>query len=136
MMAGCAPPVEPSPSVCCWAQPSPWEPAVAGARLLLAGGGRATAAAHPAGALQRRLPAGDLDPGSRARPRLRVRARRAGLHLQHPDGLAHQRPGGFKVFRYVDDAGHVCAFYDSTPLFPPTCPTTSVVRGSARSCST
>lgn len=26
--------------------------------------------------------------------------------------------GGFKVFRYVDDAGHVCAVYDSTLLFP------------------
>src|SRR5947209_2243632 len=28
------------------------------------------------------------------------------------------RTGGFKVFRYVDPAGHVCAFYDSTLLFP------------------
>lgn len=26
--------------------------------------------------------------------------------------------GGFHVFRYVDRAGHVCAFYDSTLLFP------------------
>ena len=26
--------------------------------------------------------------------------------------------GGFKVFRYVDRAGHVCAFYDTTLLFP------------------
>ena len=26
--------------------------------------------------------------------------------------------GGFKVFRYVDDAGRVCAVYDSTLLFP------------------
>ena len=26
--------------------------------------------------------------------------------------------GGFKVERYVDDAGRVCAFYDSTLLFP------------------
>lgn len=26
--------------------------------------------------------------------------------------------GGFKVFRYVDPAGHVCAFYDSTLLSP------------------
>jgi hypothetical protein len=26
--------------------------------------------------------------------------------------------GGFKVFRYVDAAGHVCAFYDTTLLFP------------------
>jgi hypothetical protein len=28
------------------------------------------------------------------------------------------RTGGFKTFRYVDTAGHVCAFYDSTLLFP------------------
>src|SRR5438270_9617369 len=28
------------------------------------------------------------------------------------------RTGGFKVFRYVDPAGHECAFYDSTLLFP------------------
>jgi hypothetical protein len=26
--------------------------------------------------------------------------------------------GGFKTFRYVDTAGHVCAFYDGTLLFP------------------
>ena len=26
--------------------------------------------------------------------------------------------GGFKVFRYVDRAGHVCAYYDSTLMFP------------------
>jgi hypothetical protein len=26
--------------------------------------------------------------------------------------------GGFKTFRYVDRAGHVCAFYDGTLLFP------------------
>lgn len=26
--------------------------------------------------------------------------------------------GGFKTFRYVDTAGHICAFYDGTLLFP------------------
>ena len=26
--------------------------------------------------------------------------------------------GGFRVHRYVDPAGHECAYYDSTPLFP------------------
>src|SRR5207245_6805089 len=30
----------------------------------------------------------------------------------------HGRTGGFKVFRYIDTAGHECAFYDSTLLFP------------------
>jgi hypothetical protein len=28
------------------------------------------------------------------------------------------KTGGFKVLRYVDPAGHVCAYYDSTLLFP------------------
>jgi hypothetical protein len=33
--------------------------------------------------------------------------------------VGHQgATGGFKVERYVDRAGHVCAFYDSTLLFP------------------
>ena len=33
--------------------------------------------------------------------------------------LAHQgTTGGFKVLRYKDSAGRVCAFYDSTLLFP------------------
>ena len=33
--------------------------------------------------------------------------------------VSHQgATGGFKVERYVDPAGHVCAFYDSTLFFP------------------
>ncbi len=33
--------------------------------------------------------------------------------------VAHQgTSGGFKVFRYVDTEGHVCAFYDTALLFP------------------
>ena len=33
--------------------------------------------------------------------------------------LAHQgTSGGFKVLRYVDEAGHECAFYDTALLFP------------------
>jgi hypothetical protein len=33
--------------------------------------------------------------------------------------VAHQgTSGGFKVFRYVDQQGHVCAFYDTALLFP------------------
>ena len=31
---------------------------------------------------------------------------------------SHNSTGGFKVHRYVDDAGNVCAFYDSTLVFP------------------
>src|SRR5947199_7779851 len=26
--------------------------------------------------------------------------------------------GGYRVYRYTDKAGHVCAFYDTTLLFP------------------
>jgi hypothetical protein len=33
--------------------------------------------------------------------------------------VSHQgTSGGFKVFRYVDQQGHVCAFYDTALLFP------------------
>src|SRR3954454_8959814 len=32
--------------------------------------------------------------------------------------IAHQRDsGGFRVYDYVDDQGHECAYYDSTLLF-------------------
>ena len=35
------------------------------------------------------------------------------------DQVAHQgNTGGFKTLRYVDNAGHVCAFYDTALLFP------------------
>jgi hypothetical protein len=35
------------------------------------------------------------------------------------DQVAHQgNTGGFKTLRYVDDSGHVCAFYDTALLFP------------------
>src|SRR3954452_15181803 len=30
----------------------------------------------------------------------------------------HGSSGGFRVFDYVDDAGHECAYYDTTLLFP------------------
>ena len=33
--------------------------------------------------------------------------------------VSHQgTEGGFKVFRYIDTAGHECAFYDTTLMFP------------------
>jgi hypothetical protein len=35
------------------------------------------------------------------------------------DEVAHQgNTGGFKTLRYTDNAGHVCAFYDTALLFP------------------
>ena len=67
-------------------------------------------------------PPASCDPGSRPEPGVdgRVPAGSA------TDGLwcnlrlvSHQgESGGFKTFRYVDAAGHVCAFYDTALLFP------------------
>ena len=37
--------------------------------------------------------------------------------------------GGFRVERYVDSAGHVCAFYDSTRLLPADVPTQAMSKG-------
>lgn len=55
-----------------------------------------------------RVPSSDYDSG-RYRKGYRCNTRQ----------VAHQgSTGGFKVERYVDDAGHRCAFYDSTLLFP------------------
>lgn len=36
------------------------------------------------------------------------------LGIEDPQGTV----GGFRVHRYVDDAGHECAYYDTTLLFP------------------
>ena len=67
-------------------------------------------------------PVDKCDPGSRPEPGIDGRVP-AG---SDPNGLicnlqvvAHQgTEGGFKVFRYFDNAGHECAFYDTTLLFP------------------
>ena len=61
-------------------------------------------------------------PGSKPEPGIqgRVPAGSAtdGLHC-NVDLVAHQgTSGGFKVLRYVDPAGHECAFYDTALLFP------------------
>src|SRR5437588_11997488 len=48
-----------------------------------------------------------------------ARGRAAQGYTCNTEARSHYgRTGGFKVFRYVDPAGHVCAFYDSTLLFP------------------
>lgn len=58
--------------------------------------------------LQGRVPQADYDSGRAAR------GYRCNTRL-----LGHQgASGGFKVLRYRDSQGHVCAFYDSTRLFP------------------
>ena len=63
---------------------------------------RLPARARPEGPMQGRVPAG----------------RRGGLPLQH-ELVGHEgATGGYKVHRFVDKAGHECAYYDTTLLFP------------------
>lgn len=58
---------------------------------------------HPEPGVQGRVPAGSGDAGLWCNMAL----------------VAHQgTSGGFKSFRYVDQQGHVCAFYDTALLFP------------------
>jgi LVIVD repeat len=61
-------------------------------------------------------------PGSKPEPGIqgRVPAESAKAGLRCNVGLvAHQgTSGGFKVLRYVDPAGHECAFYDTALLYP------------------
>ena len=66
-------------------------------------------------------PRADCGPGSRPEPGIQGRVpagSTAGFtcntELLGREGAA----GGFKVHRYVDKAGHECAFYDTTLLFP------------------
>ena len=58
---------------------------------------------HPEPGIQGRVPAGSATNGLDCNVSL----------VAH-----HGQSGGFKVFRYVDTAGHVCAFYDTALLFP------------------
>jgi hypothetical protein len=49
--------------------------------------------------------------------------------------IAHQgTSGGFKTLRYVDPAGHECAYYDTALLYPLNA--VNLNRASASSCST
>ncbi|MFL5896750.1 MAG: LVIVD repeat-containing protein [Thermoleophilaceae bacterium] len=57
----------------------------------------------PEPGIQGRVPAGSADKGLWCNMKL----------------IGHEgTEGGFKVFRYVDTAGHECAFYDTTLMFP------------------
>ena len=74
------------------------------------------------------------EPPLKATPLVRCRRgsrRQPGVDGRVPEGsatkgfncnisrISHQgTEGGFKVYRYVDRAGHVCAYYDSTLMFP------------------
>jgi hypothetical protein len=67
-------------------------------------------------------PRAQCGPGSKTEPGIQGRIPAGGAD----DGLAcnvtllsHQgTSGGFKTLRYIDDAGHECAFYDTALLFP------------------
>src|SRR5437764_5683556 len=62
----------------------------------------------PETSMQGRVPASDVASG-----------RAAQGYTCNTELLSHYgRAGGFRVHRYVDAAGHECAFYDSTLLFP------------------
>jgi hypothetical protein len=76
----------------------------------------------PAEPPQTATPLVDCGPGSHPEPGVdgRVPAGTAtnGLNC-NISVVAHQgSTGGFKTLRYVDNAGHVCAFYDTALLFP------------------
>ena len=64
--------------------------------------------AQPETAAQGRVPASDYTSG-RAAQGYTCNTREVGHYGQ---------TGGLKVFRFVDNAGHTCAFYDSTTFFP------------------
>ena len=63
---------------------------------------------RPETSIQGRVPAGDYRTG-RAQKGYTCNTRLVGHHGQS---------GGFKVLRYVDRAGHRCAYYDSTLMLP------------------
>ena len=69
---------------------------------------RCNDASRPEPGRQGRVPAADYESGRAAR----------GYTCNTEMVSHHGNSGGFKVFRYVDDAGHVCAVYDSTLLAP------------------
>ena len=96
--------------------------ALAVAALGLAGGLAATGSSFPS-------PTPEADCGPGARPETGIQGRvpqsdydsgraERGYRCNTRPVARHGRTGGFKVLRYTDDAGHTCAFYDSTLLFP------------------
>lgn len=64
--------------------------------------------------LQGRVPAADYETG-RVKEGYRCNAEFVGSFLPSSPS---QGEGGLKVERYVDDAGHECAYFDTTQLFP------------------
>jgi hypothetical protein len=77
---------------------------------------------HPAEPPQTATPLAQCGPNSQPQPGVDGRVPKG----SNPNGLwcnmsllAHQgTSGGFKTLRYIDTAGHECAFYDTALLFP------------------
>ena len=96
--------------------------AVAGGLLALGGIGSASGDAFPAP-----TPQADCGPGAREETDIQGRVPQRDYDTGRVDRgyrcnteqAAHQgQTGGFKVQRYRDESGRVCAYYDSTMLFP------------------
>ena len=67
------------------------------------------------------LPGSNPEPGMQGRlPRDAVESGRADKGFSCNISLLGQEgnSGGFRVHRFVDKAGHECAYYDTTLLFP------------------
>ena len=64
--------------------------------------------ARPETSIQGRVPQRDYDSGRVDR----------GYRCNTRPLAHHGHTGGFKTIRYVDSAGHTCAYYDSTLMFP------------------
>src|SRR5690349_17721684 len=65
------------------------------------------ASSRPETSTQGRVPAADYSSGRAAK----------GYTCNATQVSHHGGAGGFKVFRYVDRAGHVCGYYDSGSIF-------------------
>src|SRR2546421_4831329 len=104
-----------------------WRAMAAACVLVAAGGVSRVRAAAPAAPDAGPTPKAQCGPGSKPEtgPQGRVSTaevmsgRAAQGYTCNTEVVSHfGRTGGFKVFRYIDPAGHECAFYDSTLLFP------------------
>ena len=96
--------------------------AIGGGLFGLAGTGSATGDAFPAP-----TPQAECGPGAREETDIQGRVPQRDYDTGRVDRgyrcnteqAAHQgQTGGFKVQRYRDESGRVCAYYDSTLLFP------------------
>lgn len=101
--------------------------ALATALLALVAAASAESAAAPAQPSMAPVPKAQCGPGSLPETAQQGRApeadftsgRAAKGYLCNTRQIGHSgQAAGLKVFRYVDSAGHVCAYYDSTTFFP------------------